>query len=194
MKKLLLTFGTGVLVGAGLISLTPLAPHLHAALTAMHSSAHLANGSGALAHTRRTFDFYVQIPMEAASPLFGAYAERHWAPDWNPTFLWPAIANDQPGMVFTIAHGPKTAVWIAPSCDVATGSFQYVYVIPDVMVALITLKLTARGSATHVAVAYERTALNTAAAKIVLEMAGHDSASGPEWEKQIGDYVAVLPK
>jgi hypothetical protein len=191
MRTLLLTFGAGVMVGASALLLPSLTAHLHAAMGVGHSSGGTVNGTGALAHTRRTFEFNVQLPMDAAGPLFGAYMERRWAPDWKPTFLWPAIANDQQGMVFTVAHGSQTVVWIAPSYDIATGVFQYVYVIPDVMVTLITLKLLPQGRATRVAVEYERTALNPAAANIVSKMADQDSTSGPEWEKQISEYLAT---
>jgi hypothetical protein len=168
MRTLLLTFGAGVMVGASALLLPSLTAHLHAAMGVGHSSGGTVNGTGALAHTRRTFEFNVQLPMDAAGPLFGAYMERRWAPDWKPTFLWPAIANDQQGMVFTVAHGSQTVVWIAPS-----------------------LKLLPQGRATRVAVEYERTALNPAAANIVSKMADQDSTSGPEWEKQISDYLAT---
>ena len=97
-------------------------------------------------------------------------------------------------MVFTIAHGQKTAVWFTPTYDLAAGLIQYAYVIPEVMTTLITVKLTPRGGWTHVAVRYERTALNAAARDVVLKMAEHDSNSGPEWETQISDYLATLPK
>jgi len=61
------------------------------------------------------------------------------------------------------------------------------------MVTLITLKLTPQDKWTHVSVQYERTALNTAVEDIIREMADHDSKSGPEWEKQINDYLGTLP-
>jgi hypothetical protein len=145
-------------------------------------------------HTERTFEFTAKAPMGIVAPLFGADRERAWAPGWNPKFLWPAETNDRQGMVFTVAHGHKAAIWINTAYDPATGPIQYAYVIPDVMVTLITLKLTPQDKWTHVAVQYERTALNTAAKNIVLEMAERDSKSGPEWEKQINDYLSALPK
>jgi hypothetical protein len=145
-------------------------------------------------HTQRTFEFTVKLPMEAAAPLFGADKERAWAPGWNPKFIWPANATDQQGMVFTIAHGQKTIIWLTPTYDLAAGLIQYAYVIPDVMATLITVKLTPRDQWTHVVVQYERTALNAAARDVVLQMAEHDSKSGPEWETQISDYLGTLPK
>ena len=191
--RLFLTFGLGLLTGASFMVLPRLASHVHAAMNAVHSGDSAKSATEAM-HTERTFEFTAKAPMAIAAPLFGADKERVWAPGWNPAFLWPPNANDQQRMVFTVAHGSRTAVWMNTAYDPAAGSIQYAYVIPDVMTTLITLKLTPQDKWTHVAVQYERTALNTAAKDIVREMADHDSKSGPEWEKQINDYLGTLPK
>ncbi len=188
-----LTFGLGLLTGVSFMVLPRLASHVHAAMNTVHSGDSSKSATEAM-HTERTFEFTAKAPMAIAEPLFGADKERLWAPGWNPAFLWPANANDQQGMVFTVVHGDKTVVWINTAYDPASGFFQYAYVIPDIMVTLITVKLTPQDKWTHVAVQYERTALNTAAKDIVREMADHDGKSGPEWEKQINDYLATLPK
>jgi len=194
MTKSALIFGAGLLLGASTMLVPPLASRVHASINAVHPSGGSAQGTGESTHTERSFEFTVKLPMETAAPLFGADQERKWAPGWSPAFVWPAAAKDQQGMVFTVAHGDKNIVWIAPKFDLATGSVQYAYVIPDVMVALITLKITPQDNWTHVAVQYDRTTLNPAAKDIVLKMADHDSKSGPEWERQISDYVNTLPK
>jgi len=191
--RLFLAFGFGLLTGASFMALPRLASHAHAAISSVRSG-DSAKSAAEGTHTERTFEFTAKAPMGIAAPLFGADKERIWAPGWNPTFLWPGDAKDRQGMVFTVAHGHKTAIWINTAYDPATGSIQYAYVIPDVMTTLITLKLTPQDKWTHVAVQYERTALNSAAKDIVLEMADHDSKSGPEWERQINDYLSALPK
>jgi len=40
-------------------------------------------------HTREQFEFIADAPLDVAWPLFGADAERAWAPDWDPAFIWP---------------------------------------------------------------------------------------------------------
>jgi len=193
MTRSLLIFGAGLLIGASLM-LLPLASHVHAAINALRSTDGSEKSGTEAAHTERAFEFIVKLPMEAAAPLFGADKERSWAPGWEPTFFWPADTRDRQGMVFTVNHAKNIAVWIAPVYDLAAGLIQYVYVIPDVMVTLITLKLTPQDKWTHVAVQYERTALNASARDILLQMADHDGRSGPEWEKQVNDYLATLSK
>src|SRR6202042_2364307 len=119
-------------------------------------------------------------PFEVAWPLFGAHKERAWAPDWEPVFLWPEKAFDQEGMVFTIRQAPKNAVWVNTAFDATARRIQYVYVIPDVVVTVITLKLMAQGGSTKVDVVYERTALKHAGNQTLGEMDLRHRLSGEE--------------
>src|ERR1700689_1682923 len=98
-----------------------------------------------LLHTREQFSLFANAPFEIAWPLFGADKERAWAPDWDPVFLWPEKSLDQEGMVFMVSHGEKNAVWVNTAFDRAAKRIQYVYLIPDVVVTVITLKLTSDG-------------------------------------------------
>ncbi|MFZ0313095.1 MAG: hypothetical protein WAL85_10355 [Candidatus Korobacteraceae bacterium] len=146
-----------------------------------------------LAHTRIEFHFVVNAPFEQAAPLFGANAERKWAPDWNPQFIYPTPAHDQPGMVFRVEHPGHSAVWINTAFDLAAGHIQYTYVLNDAMATLIDIHLT-RDSAqkTGVTVLYERTALIPEANEHVQHFAKGDEKAGKEWEEAINGYFAKL--
>jgi hypothetical protein len=145
--------------------------------------------TGAPLHTCEQFAFTANAPLDVTWPLFGADKERVWAPDWNPVFVWPVNAVDQEGMVFKVLHGDKTAVWVNTVLDRAASRIQYVYVLPDVMVTVITLQLASVAQATHVAVTYSRTALDAAANDLVREMAELDRAADREWDLQINTYL-----
>jgi hypothetical protein len=188
-----LTFGIGMLLGAATMMLPRLALHLHAALNAGERAAAFRSGDVGL-HTEQAFAFTANAPMRTVAPLFGADRERAWAPGWDPTFVWPAEASDRNGMVFTVAHGHNTAVWLNTRFDPAAGSFQYAYVVPGVMATMITLNLEPEEERTRVTVEYQRTALDPNANGLVQKMAEDDRESGPEWEKQINDYLESLPK
>jgi hypothetical protein len=136
-------------------------------------------------HTREQFDFMVNAPIDIAWPLFGADGERAWAADWHPTFVWPATAVDVVGMVFKVAQGKQTAVWVNTAFGRMANRIQYVYVLPDVLVSVITLGLKPTEESTHVQVTYERTALADAANNAVRKMAERDRISGPQWSRQI---------
>lgn len=145
----------------------------------------------ARSHTERTFEFIAKAPMKVVAPLFGADKERVWAPDWNPSFVWPFEARDRQGMVFTVAHEHQTAVWVNTVYEPLHGRFQYVYVIPGMLVTVIALKLTPQGSAsTHVSVEYTRTALSPDANATVEQLAQHDSRGALTWSEQINRYLA----
>jgi hypothetical protein len=145
--------------------------------------------SSGLLHTREQFSLVANASFEIAWPLFGADKERAWAPDWEPVFLWPEKALDQEGMVFKIRLGDRHAVWVNTTLDRVAGRVQYVYVIPDVVLTVITLQLAPNGGATSVEVVYERTALSSAANESVREMAARDSIAGMEWSRQINGYL-----
>ena len=141
-------------------------------------------------HTREQFSLVANAALEVAWPLFGADRERVWAPDWQPHFVWPEKACDQEGMVFTVRLGNQNAVWVNTAFDAAARRIQYVYVIPDVVVTVITLKLSPQGASTIIDVVYERTALSHTANAKVAEMASRDRVAGEEWSAQINAYLS----
>ena len=145
--------------------------------------------TGPVVHTRERFALIAHAPFELAWPLFGAHKEREWAPDWNPSFVWPEKAVDREGMVFKIRRGDKTAIWVNTVFDETTRRIQYVYLIPGVVVTVITLQLEPDGDSTRVEVVYERTALADAANETVGDMAASDRIAGEEWSRQINAYL-----
>lgn len=145
------------------------------------------------AHTSETFRFSVAAPMAIVFPLFGANRERLWAPDWEPSFIWPSEPDDRRGMVFTVAHGDRQATWVNTDFDPIAGYVRYVYVLPEIMTTVITLRLQEHHAATDVEVRYERTSLNETADERVRESARQDAVAGPEWASQIRDYLARRP-
>lgn len=142
------------------------------------------------AHTSEVFEFTVAAPISAAFPLFGADRERLWAPGWQPVFIWPQPQADRLGMVFTVAQGDSHAIWVNTEFDPVAGRIQYVYVLPKVMTTVITLQLREQEAGTLVRVRYERTSLTPSADLRVRELAQHDALAGPEWSRQIADYLA----
>jgi hypothetical protein len=140
--------------------------------------------------THEAFAFTIEAPMAEVAPLFGAEAEKLWAPGWEPRFLWPVVPGDAEGMVFTIAHGDRSAVWVNSRYEPERGNFQYVYVLPDVVATRITIAVEAARDRTHVGVEYDRTALTPEANEVVSRMAAADATAGPEWAAQIETYLA----
>jgi hypothetical protein len=180
-------FVLGAVCGVVVVMLPRVVMHLHGALQGGQRG---RQGSGsARAHTQEKFVFTAQAPMEQVAPLFGAEKERVWAPGWDPHFIHPLPGSDEQGMVFAVAHGHLKSVWVNTEFDPKSGRIQYVYVIPDALAAMITIRLTPGGNQTRIEVEYERTALSAEADAHVRHLAEQDRASGPDWEKQVNGYL-----
>jgi hypothetical protein len=179
-------FAMGLVCAAAAIALPWIGGHLQHAVHGHGSPEALASER---VHTEERFSFVALGPLERVAPLFGAHREGLWSPDWNPQFVYPAPASDLPGMVFQVEHGRHPAVWVNTEFDLKEGRVQYVYIIPDSLVTVIRLRLTPEKNTTRVDVEYDRTALSPEADSHVRHMAEGDRVSGPEWEKQVNEYL-----
>jgi len=180
-------FAIGVACGATVMALPRMAAHFHAT----KHGRDVAQGApaGPRVHTEEKFSVTLQAPMERVAPLFGADKERVWAPEWDPQFVYPLPTEDIRGMVFTVAHGHRKAVWVNTQFDLKNGRVQYAYVIPDALATLITLQITAESDQTRVDVDYDRTALSAEADAHVRQLAERDRNAGTEWERQVNEYL-----
>ena len=138
-------------------------------------------------HVRNSFQLVVPAPLARAATLFGPEGERCWAgPRWNPEFLYPQPGKDVQGAVFTIQHGTHKSVWVNTLFDPAAGRMQYVSFIPERLVSVVDVRLTAVNlSGTRVEVSYARTALDPAANDEVEALGRSDRKSGADWQQAI---------
>jgi hypothetical protein len=162
-------------------------PLLLAILVAAHAA------SADLTHTRAEFHVTVHLPYADAAPLFGAWQEQKWSPDWKPLFLYPSPAADREGAVFRVEHGSHSSVWVTADFDLDAGHIQYVYVLNELMLTRIEIHLRKQGeSSSEASIVYERTALDPSANQHVQTMAEHDSRQGPEWQAALDAYAAKI--
>lgn len=158
---------------------------------AQQTEAPVANSPQSIAHVSNSFAFTVNAEMKDAAPLFGPEGERAWAgDDWNPQFVFPAPARDVEGAVFTLRHGEHTAVWVNTLFDLNAGRMQYVYVLGDLLVTTIDVRLHSFDAThTRVDVTYVRTALQAEANEHVAAMGKHDQEQAKVWEGAINAYL-----
>lgn len=144
-----------------------------------------------LAHVRTEFHISVNLPYAEAAPLFGAWAEQKWAPDWKPQFIYPSPPADREGAVFKVEHGSYSSIWITSVFDLANGHIQYVYLLNMALMTRIDIHLKSEAaSRTAVSVIYERTALDPAANEHATHMATSDSQQAPKWQAALDAYAA----
>ena len=158
---------------------------------AQQSETAVGDGTHSNAHVSNSFVFTVDAPIERAAPLFGPEGERAWAgDDWNPQFVFPSPARDIEGAVFTVRHGEHTAVWVNTLFDLKAGRMQYVYVLEDLLVTTIDVRLHSTDAGHTVAdVTYVRTALRPEANDHVVAMGKNDRDQGKIWESSINAYL-----
>ncbi len=166
---------------------------LSAALLASQIKAASQTITPEFAHARTEFHFTANLPYDQAFPLFGAWAEQKWAPDWKPQFLYPNPPADKEGAVFLVNHGSHSAVWMLTRFDPATGRVQYAFVLNNVIMTRIDIAVRKSGSEkTEVSVAYDWTALDSAANEHVTALAKQLEGAAAEWGGQINSYAAKL--
>jgi len=176
---------------------TPIAACISAALAPGISSAGQTASDQSTApapqllRTQTAFDLVVRLPYAEAAPLFGPEGERTWAGQhWDPQFLYPQPAHDEQGAVFTVHHGPFTAVWVNTLFDVETRHFQYAYFIPEIMVTTIDVRFNATDATkTGVHVMYTRTALSPKGNEHVTAFTATDRTASQNWQKALDAYL-----
>jgi hypothetical protein len=161
-----------------------------AVAVALVSPAIAENG---IAHTSVEFHFTVDLPYSDAAPLFGAWAEQKWAPEFKPEFLYPLPPADQEGAVFRVQKGEHSSVWVNTVFNLPAGHVQYVYMLEAILVTRIDIHLRKDGEhKTDVSVTYERTALDPSGNEKVESMAKTDAHSADEWRDAINAYGASM--
>ena len=145
-----------------------------------------------LLRTQTAFDLTVKLPYAETAALFGPEGERPWAgKHWNPQFIYPVPAHDEEGAVFTVQHGPVTAIWVNTLFDLEARHFIYAYFIPGTMVTTIDVRFSPVGRATtQVHVAYRRTALSAEGNEHVTAFTKNDRSAGHNWQQEIDEYLA----
>jgi hypothetical protein len=148
---------------------------------------------GNLLRTQTAFDILVPLPYAQAAPLFGPEGERPWAgKHWDPQFLYPQPARDEQGAVFTVQHGPVTALWVNSLFDLEQRHFIYTYFIPGLMVTNIDVRFTpVDNRTTKVHVFYTRTALTLEGNGHVADFTTNDKSAAHDWQQSIDTYLAT---
>lgn len=148
-----------------------------------------------LLRTQTAFDLRVRLPYRETARLFGPEGERTWAgKHWDPRFLYPQPEEDEQGAVFTIEHGPVTAIWVNTLFDIEGRHFIYAYFIPGIMVTTVDVRFMNRDpKATQVRVVYTRTALTAEGNEHVQAFTSMDKTAGHDWQQAIDAYLASRP-
>jgi hypothetical protein len=131
----------------------------------------------------------VPLPGEQAMELFTPEGERRWAEGWDPHYP-DATRREEPGAVFTTAHGHHASTWIM--ADRAPHRIRYARVAHEATAGTITVeRVESSERFTRVRVTYDLTALTPdGAAWLDAFAAGYDDYIA-SWEAEIARALAV---
>ncbi len=124
-------------------------------------------------------------PAAAVFPLFGPVREAEWAVGWEPKFIAPVPAAQNPdGAVFTTrGRGGDDNIWVMTTYDPVECRVAYVVVRPGLVTCEIRIHVVAFGPAASSAeVWYRYTALTAAGNDFIERWLAHFPAEAPHWE------------
>jgi hypothetical protein len=144
-------------------------------------------------HITRSGTFRLPAPSVRVFPNFSPQGERVWAPGWVPEYLHPRDGAPLPGLVFRTAVGGERTLWLLLRYDAAALEAQYVRIVPDSRIGLVTVRCVAvTPRETDVTVAYELTALSAAGNRTLEEFT--EAAFGAmleDWKRAIAMSLAT---
>jgi hypothetical protein len=149
------------------------------------------HAGSAQARAAASIELHLNASADAAFPLFGPVRESEWAPDWSPTWIYPAVPlQSAEGAVFTTSHRTEVASWVMTVYDTDKRTIEYVNFTPDYRVTQIFITVRPDTAATSIArVTYRVTALSPEGGEFVAHFAKEFPGEGPHWEKAINDSI-----
>jgi hypothetical protein len=140
----------------------------------------------------RTAEIKLAGPIEDVFPLFNPVEEPKWAPQFQPSFVYPADNSVELGMTFTTAgHGDEAdLVWRINHYDVAQHHIQYLVFGTNRYWTITIDCWAATDGQTNARVTYDFTPLSAAGAALSEAKANHMFEDDlADWENAINRYL-----
>lgn len=104
--------------------------------------------------------FDLDLPPDAALPLFTAAGERRWVEGWDPQFLSGDVER---GAAFRTHADGRETLWLVADYDAAAGRASYARTTPGLHAGLVDVSCSGLpGGRSRVAVRYTLTPLSDA--------------------------------
>jgi hypothetical protein len=141
----------------------------------------------------RTASIVIHAPIEKAFYLFGAWEERKWAPDWNPTPVFPPVEDISKGSIFkTPSHvpGEDSVIWLVSVYDTIAHHIEYVITGSERLVIISILCKPTEDQGTKAIITYTLTGLTERGNHTSRHILEKLFASGLEdWQSAINGYL-----
>ncbi len=171
-------------------------------LLSCHQNVDLEKKSFRSEKVSKTASFTLNSSIEQVFPLFGAFEERKWEPNWEPILIYPEQEIIEEGTTFKIkthghghGHGNESELlWIVTKFNPQTYLIQYLVTTSN-RFWTITVQCQKNGSdeKTKATVTYAFTGLNATGNELnkasLDRMYQHDLQ---DWAKAINSYLGTL--
>ena len=141
-------------------------------------------------HVELSGRLHVAAPPDRALVFFTPEGERHYVAGWDPEYLHPPDGALVEGLTFRTTHNDERTLWLVSRCDVARGMLEYIRIVPESRIGVVSVQLVPSGDGTDVNVTYRMTALSEAGEQALRAFAAGFEAMLASWERSI---AAALP-
>lgn len=150
--------------------------------------------TGPVAH-RATRTGIVTVPRDPhdATALFTAEGERHWAPDWNPSYPDPnTVDATAPGTIWRTERDEGPVTWVV--ADRRPAGFTYTLLIGTIAAGTVTVDCAPDGDgATTATVTYDLTALSPQGLPLVADVAETFTQRMRTWTELLAQVPSDVP-
>jgi hypothetical protein len=140
--------------------------------------------------------YVLPFPIDRVFPLYGPVAEARWAPDWNPTWIYPdakaaAASVPQKGWTFftSLDDADNTRTWQVDEYDADRHRAVYHVFYPRRAVYRIEVTATPQDGGTRTDVHYALVGLSEEGNRFVERRVAHFDTEMAEWKAQIEYYL-----
>jgi len=128
-------------------------------------------------------------------PLLCPVREREWVNGWDPDLVLTTSGVAELGCVFITTAQPSDAVWMVTRHELETGRLELVKLVPDVVVARITIQLADAPGGSTAAITYSYTSLGQLGDLVLEEFTEADFTDFMEtWESELNHFLTTGEK
>ena len=140
-------------------------------------------------HIEVSGTLHIDAPPAEAFQYFTPAGERLWVAGWEPEYLHPIDGALVDGLTFRTRHGGEETLWMVSRCA-DPHAVDYVRVTPGSRMGIVSVRLTAHGTAAaDVAVAYRMTALSASAEGTLDAFAAAFPEYLASWQQSINGLI-----
>ena len=143
----------------------------------------------------RSYTQHLRGSQSEVFPLLCPVRECEWVNGWDPDLVLTRSGVAELECVFVTSAQPSNAVWMVTRYEPEAGRIELVKLIPDVVVARISIQLTDAAEGSTAAISYSYTSLGTLGNLVLNEFTEDDFTSFMEtWEAELNHFLATGEK